>query len=207
MAAVLSAGAIFAESAQCGPGAYRLNTTNASAANVTQNGTAGACVSCPVGRYQDAANDGEACKSCPTGRYGEVKGLQECALCHFNTYQQKSGQTNCRRCPAHTSTCRIDMSTKQLACHRGTTKESECKCNAGYFRGENISGSVPKAGAGLACRACPVGGLCCVCPEIFSCYQPGATNDTCKLALLMRNLVQYRQPCETCFVGPTDDER
>ena len=163
------------------------------------------CRPCPTGTYSadtysaNATSNVTGCALCPVGQHNSEAGRSACSKCGLGTYQSTAGAIDCTVCPDHSSTCYIGVDKKHR-CTEGEANVQGCKCTAGYFL------QSMNATTGPVCSACPLGGSCCACGRIDSCY---TTHDnsinqslsTCDEDVLFGNYKEYGQACEDCFVG------
>lgn len=106
------------------------------------------CNTCPKGTYTYSAGSIslEDCKAkCPAGTYSDT-GLEPCARCPINFYQQEEGKTNCTECPLNQRTERagakavgacISADANAIDCKNGGLKvighhEYVCVCPSGF---------------------------------------------------------------------------
>ena len=122
------------------------------------------CWDCPRGTYMDTSGQPLACKPCEPGHYSDTPGVALCTKCGENTYQNASGQTACRTCPANTRRFLVertvvssDNSSIQDTVDTPAISIEECMCNAGFWLPSSVHNlSV----GGDECVACPTGAVC-----------------------------------------------
>ena len=188
------------------------------------------CVVCPAGTYQDetgksscksclagtysktlGAVDGTCCLACLTGSYQDETGQTSCKICSDTSITTTSGSTSCETCPANNATgvmvvvsrtCGLSLDTTagtaSDACDTNVPKtdEDDCYCTAGYF-GE----------PGETCGACPTGGSCCSCMELYDTAKLSTGGaDIFALETIYSNFEQYGRPCSSCLFGATSTE-
>ena len=145
-----------------------------------------ACLPCPRGTYADTRGQGTQCSPCAAGYYSSSEGSALCSKCNDATYQNDTGRTACRACPANTRrfflTTRTDVGNGSVASRHessGTTAD-DCKCLPGFWlpssmtnasqphhrRGGAVDTSVDLTAGrvsdrgGEACVPCPDGATC-----------------------------------------------
>lgn len=95
------------------------------------------CAACPAGTHESGAR----CLPCAPGSVAPFAGMTKCNPCREG-YAERSGQTECVACPAHSA--RTPASPGVNA--------SECVCLAGFYSADGKKGG--------ACTACPTGAVC-----------------------------------------------
>lgn len=110
---------------------------------------------CPAGTFQPSYYSNylpqpSQCDNCPVGKYSGIKAAS-CTNCNFNTYQDQTGQTGCKNCPAGTETITTGL-TSCYYCTVGT-----------YGPGDGLgcwgcpAGKYQQATGQTFCHACPTG--------------------------------------------------
>ena len=112
----------------CGAGSYK-NVDWATAPDVAFDPDVSPCIICPVGTYQDQA-DQLSCNDCPFGKYQNAEGQISCEICPVGTYQDATSSESCKICPlatyqdkeGHTS-CNDCPSGQSTLSSRSTTND------------------------------------------------------------------------------------
>jgi surface protein len=101
----------------------------ATAPNVPFDPDVSPCIICPVGTYQDQA-DQLSCNDCPFGKYQNAEGQISCEICPVGTYQNETNSESCKTCPLGTyqnvagqSSCETCPSGQSTLSPRSTTND------------------------------------------------------------------------------------
>ncbi|KAL8561779.1 hypothetical protein ACOMHN_010713 [Nucella lapillus] len=113
-----------------------------------------ACVPCPKSSYRDKSESWE-CQPCPqdlTTRSTGAASKQECSVptcsagysfsnqkcepCGLNTYQDQSGQSQCRPCPAGLETAQTGATSRDLCLDKCVKYQNTCDVNAKCIEGD-----------------------------------------------------------------------
>eukprot|EP00161_Ancyromonas_sigmoides_P007693 TRINITY_DN1941_c0_g1_i1.p1 TRINITY_DN1941_c0_g1~~TRINITY_DN1941_c0_g1_i1.p1 ORF type:complete len:2874 (-),score=743.10 TRINITY_DN1941_c0_g1_i1:38-8659(-) len=95
---------------------------------------------CAAGTFAGSHTD--PCLPCPAGFIASATGVQECTRCSATEYTAGEGASACLECPANTAVA-SGVSDSLTA----------CACKDGFY-------DPTEAGGGVACLACPEGGIC-----------------------------------------------
>jgi hypothetical protein len=107
------------------------------------------CVNCDAGFYSEGRQS-SSCRACEPGFFSSAPGQPICGNCDDlgDVFQQESGQTSCRACPANTRRYTGLLDGQRLT---GANKTA-CQCKPDFWRHDGL--------AGAQCFPCPEGGVC-----------------------------------------------
>jgi len=172
----------------------------------------GTCVACVAGTFK-ASNGSDACTQCAAGKYSAATGAtsDSCADCARDTYSS-ADSTQCEACPSDTVSAAL------------SSKETDCKCNAGYTGPDGgtcvacVAGTFKASNGSDACTQCAAGKYsaengeiskttCTDCPS--NTYSPSGsgllTNCTCIKGYTPVSLGNDGVACSACVAGTFKD--
>ena len=123
-----------------------------------------ACFSCPAGTYMNSPGQALACMACSAGQYAEASGSAFCSTCAENEFQNLTGQTACRQCPASTRRFAMervlhfaDNTTSVQFVESTAVSADDCKCLPGFWLPAALDNA---SRGGQECVPCPPGADC-----------------------------------------------
>ena len=81
----------------------------------------GTCVACAAGFYKAQPGNAPLCSPCPLGTYAQNNASMNCTSCEENSFQDVTGQTECKPCRNHSVSA------------GGSTGALDCECLEGYY--------------------------------------------------------------------------
>jgi len=172
----------------------------------------GTCVACVAGTFK-ASNGSDACTQCAAGKYSAATGAtsDSCADCARDTYSS-ADSTQCEACPSDTVSAAL------------SSKETDCKCNAGYTGPDGgtcvacVAGTFKASNGTAECTQCAAGKYsaengeiskttCTDCPS--NTYSPSGsgrlTNCTCIKGYTPLSPGNDGVACDACVAGTFKD--